>query len=110
MIKTFFGLLLRAVLLLMGLVFFASLLVAALLLLALWLVRALWARLTGRPVVPWVFRFKQQAQWSRFYRAAGSRASGRGRVDDVDVIDVDVIDVAPRQIDSRRAAPDSRDR
>lgn len=103
MIKTIFGLLLRAVLLLMGLVFFASLLVAALLLLALWLVRALWARLTGRPVVPWVFRFKQQAQWGRFYRAA---APGREVVD----VEAGVIDVESKRIDTGRAPPDNTQR
>jgi len=94
-IKTFFGLLLRAVLLLMGLVFFASVLVAALLLLLLWLVRALWARLSGRPVVPLVFRFGQQAPWSRFYRAA---APGRAARQDVVDVEAEVIDVVPRAI------------
>lgn len=95
MIKTFFSLLLRAVLLLMGLVLFASLLAAALLLLTLWLVRALWARLTGRPVAPLVFRFNRQAQWSRFYRAA---APGRAARRDVVDVEVDVIDVVPKAI------------
>jgi len=95
LIKTFFGLLLRAVLLLMGLVFFASVLVAALLLLVLWLARALWARLSGRPVAPLVFRFGQQAQWQRFYRAA---APARAAHQDVVDVEAEVIDVAPRAI------------
>lgn len=95
MIKTFFSLLLRAVLLLMGLVFFASLLAAALLLLALWLLRALWARLSGRPVAPLVFRFGQQAQWSRFYRAA---APDRAPRQDVVDVEAEVVDVVPRAI------------
>lgn len=88
-IKTIFRLLLRAVLWLLGLVFLASLMVASLMLLALWLLRALWARLSGRPVAPLVFRFKQ-AQWRRFYPTAPGR----------DVVDVEaeVIDVAPRAI------------
>lgn len=89
-IKTIFGLLLRAVLLLMGLVFFASVLVAALLLMALWLLRALWARLTGRPVQPWTFQIRRQAQWSRFYRAPDSgNTPQRGAADAADVIDVE---------------------
>lgn len=95
-IKTVFNLLLRAVLLLMGLVFMASLLAASLVLLALWLLRALWARLSGRPVAPLVFRFGQQAQWSRFYRAAPpGRAAPRQDVVDVEA---EVIDVVPRAI------------
>ena len=61
---------LRMVLLLMALVFIASLLLAAVLLLAVWGVRRLWARLTGRPVSPWVFRVDPRAQWNRFYHAA----------------------------------------
>jgi hypothetical protein len=61
---------LRVVLLVMALVFIASLLLAAVLLLAVWGLRRLWARLTGRPVSPWVFRVDPRAQWSRFYHAA----------------------------------------
>lgn len=61
---------LRVVLLLMGLVFVTSLLLAAVLLLMVWGVRRLWARLTGQPVSPWVFRVNPRAQWSRFYHAA----------------------------------------
>jgi len=92
-IKSFFKLLLRAVLWLMGLLFLASLLAATAVLLVLWGLRALWARLTGRPVAPLVFRFKQQAQWSRFYQAA---RPGQ------DVVDVEaaVVDVEPRAIRS----------
>jgi hypothetical protein len=93
-IKTIFRLLLRAVLWLLGLVFLASLLAASLVLLALWLLRALWARLSGRPVAPLVFRFGPQAQWRRFYQAAAGRTTPQ------DVVDVEavVIDVAPRAI------------
>ncbi len=61
---------LRLVLLLMALIFIASLLAAAVVLLAVWGVRRLWARLTGRPVSPWVFRVDPRAQWNRFYHAA----------------------------------------
>jgi len=51
---------LRALLLLAGLVFFASVMLAAAFLLTLWLIRALWARVTGRPVTPWVFQMNRQ--------------------------------------------------
>jgi hypothetical protein len=97
-IKTIFGLLLRALLLMMGLVFFLSVLAVALVLMAVWLLRALWARLTGRPVRPWTFKVVRRAQWERFYR------TGRpGRADDADVIDV-----ASRQIDSGRLPLDKK--
>lgn len=103
-IKTILGLLLRAVLLLMGLLFFASVLAAALLLMSLWLLRALWARLTGRAVPRWTFQIRRQAQWSRFYRAAEpANASRRG------VEDADVIDVEPKAIKPPLAHPDRRD-
>ena len=72
-----FNFLLRVVLFFMGLLFAASLAVAALLLVAVWMVRAGWARLTGRPVTPWVStmggRFDPRAGFERF-RAAGRKA------------------------------------
>lgn len=89
-IRGVFKLLLRAVLLLMGLVFLASLAVTAVLIGALWLVRALWARLTGQPVQPLAFTLIRRAQWARFYRP-GSAA----RADDAEVIDVPSRQVSP---------------
>ena len=56
----------RLLLAVLGLVFLASLLAAALLLLLVWLLKAAWARLTGRPVQPWVFQFKRHAAWRGF--------------------------------------------
>ena len=47
--------LIRAVLLAAGLVLFLSLFVAAMVLALAWGLRAAWARLTGRPVVPWTY-------------------------------------------------------
>jgi hypothetical protein len=102
-IKTVFRLLLRAVLVLMGLVFFLSVLAVALLLMGLWLVRALWAWLTGQPRQPWAFQILRQAQWNRFYRAEGSTASGPSRV-----VDADVIDVESKQIHSGSHLPHDR--
>lgn len=105
-IRTIFGLLLRVLLLLMGLVFFLSVLAAGLLLLAVWLVRLPWAWLTGRPIRPWTFQIFRNAQWDRFYRAPGSgRASGRHKVDEADVIDVE-----PKRISAKEAPHDKADR
>ncbi|WP_237288486.1 hypothetical protein [Variovorax sp. PAMC 28711] len=63
----------RVVFFLLGLVFAASLAVAVLLLAAVWGVRYGWARLTGKPVTPWVMRFNPGAGFDRF-RAAGRSA------------------------------------
>lgn len=87
--KMIFGLLLRIVLALMGLVFLLSLLAAGLLLLAFWGLRALWARLTGRPVQPLAFTILRRAQWQRFYRP-GTAQTQQG---------ADVIDVESRRVD-----------
>jgi hypothetical protein len=82
---------LRLALLAAGLVFAASLMLALLVLLALWALRALWARLTGRPVAPWVLRVDPRAGWSRFYHASqrprppGPPAGGRVLQDVTDV-------------------------
>jgi hypothetical protein len=93
----------RAILLLAGLVFFVCLLIVATLLLALWLVRALWARVTGQPVAPWVFRVDPRAGWGRFGRAtqdgqaaqtAGASRQSRATPAGSD----DVIDVVPREV------------
>lgn len=88
--RGFFGLILRIVLLMAGLVFFLGLMFAACVLLAFWLVRALWARLTGRPVAPWTFQVNRQAMWNRFYRAPGAPQDAQApRRDDSDVTDVE---------------------
>ena len=60
---------LRFILFCLGLVFAASLAVAVLLLAAVWGVRYGWARLTGKPVTPWVMRFDPRSGFERF-RAA----------------------------------------
>lgn len=94
-IKRIFGLLLRTLLLLMGLVFVLSLLTVALALLAVWGLRALWARLRGRPVQPLAITILRRAQWQRFYRPGAAAPAG----------DADVIDVEARPV-----GPDPRDR
>ena len=91
---------LRLVVFAMGAVLFLSLLAAALVLAGLWLLRALWARLTGRPVTPWVMRMDPRAGWSTVYRSTArwtaqrSDPSRRG----VAAPAPDVTDVVPREI------------
>ena len=82
------------VLALMGLVFALSLLAAALILACIWAIRAGWARLTGRPVTPWVMRVDPREGWNRFYQSPGPwprREPGPlARLDQSDVTDVEV--------------------
>jgi len=70
-------LLLRAVVIAMGLVLFASLLVAALVLALVWVLRAGWARLTGRPVTPWVMRMDPRTGFSTVFRSTERWSSSR---------------------------------
>ena len=65
-----FNFLLRVVLFLMGLVLAASLAFAVLFLAALWIIGYAWARLTGKPVRPWVMRFRPGSGFDRFRQAA----------------------------------------
>lgn len=74
------NLLLRIVLVLAGLVVGASALVVFVLLLALWGVRAGWAKLTGRPVTPFVARTHSFGLDEMMRR---SRASRTPRADSV---------------------------
>lgn len=64
---------LRAVVLVAGLVVFLSLIAAVLVLAGLWGLRALWARITGRPIAPWVMGVDPRSAW----RAAASRTAWR---------------------------------
>ncbi len=61
--------LIRAVVVVAGLVIFLSLLAAVLVLALVWGLRALWARLTGRPVMPWTLRVDPRTGWSTVYRS-----------------------------------------
>jgi hypothetical protein len=99
---------LRVVFFLMGLLFAASVLVAVLFIALAWSLRALWARITGKPVTPWVMRMDPRAGFRRFYEAAapaepeptaGERAAARalGGGDRR----ADVTDVQPREPGSR---------
>ena len=88
---------LRLVLLVAGLLFAASLAVAFVLMLCVWTLRAAWARLTGRPVVPFVIRIDPRGGFERMYRRAGQgrgtpRANAVRRGQEIG----DVTDVEPR--------------
>lgn len=90
--------LVRLVLLAAGLLFAASLALAVVLLLAVWSLRMLWARLTGRPVTPFVMRVDPRGGFNRMYRAgpfssppeSGPPQPGRREI-------ADVTDVVPRE-------------
>ena len=56
---TFMTFVLRLFLLVAGILFAASLGVAAVLMLALWGVRAVWAKLTGKPAMPFIIRTRR---------------------------------------------------
>jgi len=73
-------LLLKAVVIAMGLVLFASLLVAVMVLALVWMLRAGWARLTGRPVTPWVMRMDPRSGFNTVFRSTERWSYGaRGR-------------------------------
>ena len=108
-----FNFLIRVVLFAFGLLFALSLLAAALLLAALWGVRYAWARLTGKPVTPWVMRFDPRSGFDKFRaaqqpaqpsaadvvnsRARGNEDAPTQRFDDAD----DVSDVRVKRIQPR---------
>lgn len=69
--------LIRAVLVVAGLVMFLSLLAAVLVLALAWGLRAVWARLTGRPVMPWTMRVDPRTGWSTVYRSSGRWSAAR---------------------------------
>ena len=66
-------LLVRMALVAAGLVMFVSLLLAALVLALSWGLRAAWARITGRPVAPWVMRMDPRSGWGAVYRNGRAR-------------------------------------
>lgn len=75
----------RIFLLLAGAVFFVCLLTVACLLALVWGARALWAKLTGRPVTPWVMPMMRPGAtwgmhgargWSSTMAGAGAHAAG----------------------------------
>ncbi len=95
--QTVFRLFLRLVFVVAGLVFAAALAVAVVILLALWGARSLWARLTGRPVTPFVMRIDPRGGFGRVYQPrrwdadspVAPDAVGTGRRQIADVTDVE---------------------
>ncbi len=84
----------------MGAVLFLSLVAAAAVLALLWGVRALWARLTGRPVVPWAMRMDPRSGWSTVYRSTArwtAQAPSTQRGAEAATVH-DITDVVPREI------------
>lgn len=101
--------LVRALAVALGLVFFLSLLAAAALLAVVWGLRVLWARLTGRPAVPWSLRVDPRTGWSAVYRSSqrwpgarpadsGDGAEAASRRGGVLPGAADVTDVQPREV------------
>ena len=70
-------LVLRVVVLAMGVVVFLSLLAAVLVLALVWGLRAAWARITGKPVTPWVMRMDPRTGFSTVFRSTERWSSGR---------------------------------
>jgi hypothetical protein len=84
--QTLFAFLIRLVLLAAGLVFAASLLVAAVVLAVAWVLGSAWARLTGRPVTPFVMRVDPRTGFGRMHRRPAEPAPARPKeraLDDV---------------------------
>jgi hypothetical protein len=80
---TFMTFLLRLFLLLAGLLFAASLAVAAALMLAVWGIRAAWAKLTGKPVVPFIIRIDPRSGFEKMYRRGEQQGTRTPRADAV---------------------------
>jgi hypothetical protein len=66
----FLSFLFRLIFVVAGLVFAGSLAFAFVLMLAAWSLRSVWARLTGRPVVPFIMRIDPRGGFERMYPRA----------------------------------------
>lgn len=106
----FFRLVFRILVVGLGLLLFATLLAAVMALAVVWTLRAGWARLTGRPVTPWVMRMDPRTGFSTVFRSSerwsASRRAGPAAADDVAASrrggvlpgDAEVTDVQPREV------------
>ena len=88
---------LQLVVVAMGALFFLSLLAAAAVLALVWGARAVWARLTGRPVMPWAMRMNPREGWSTVYRST-ARWTAPGPTAHAPQRSTDVTDVVPREV------------
>ncbi|MFN7154271.1 MAG: hypothetical protein ACK4OE_11325 [Acidovorax sp.] len=68
---------LRVVVVAIGVVLFLSLLAAVMVLALVWTLRAGWARLTGRPVTPWVMRMDPRSGFSTVFRSSERWSASR---------------------------------
>lgn len=91
-----FSFVLRLLLLVAGLVFAISLSLAALVVLVMWGLRVLWAKLTGRPIAPFVMRFDPRGGFGRVYQHGGQAASAPPRSATGVATPHDVTDVEPK--------------
>jgi hypothetical protein len=80
---TYMTFILRLFLLAAGLLFAASLAVAAVLMLAVWSVRAGWAKLTGKPVAPFIVRIDPRGGFERMVRRGEPATTRTPRADAV---------------------------
>ena len=85
----------RAVLLLLGAVVFLVVLALGLVLAVVWGLRALWARLTGRPVAPWVMPLDPRAGWRTVYQRGQTRRTPASAATGADVTDVTEVRETP---------------
>jgi hypothetical protein len=83
---TLLSFLIRLILVAAGLLFAASLAVAFMLMLSVWVARAAWAKLAGRPVMPFIVRIDPRAG---FRRAAPRSSAVRARRQPADISDVE---------------------
>lgn len=90
--------LIRLLLVAAGLLFAASLAVVFAVVLGIWALRAGWARLTGRPMSPFIFRVDPRAGFGQMYRRA-HQGSPTPRADAVRPGQRigDVLDVEPKE-------------
>jgi len=94
---TFMTFVFRLFLLAAGLLFAASLGLAAMLMLALWGVRVAWARLTGKPAMPFTIRIDPRGGFERMHQRAGQgRRTPRANVVRPGRGAADISDVEPR--------------
>ena len=104
-VRSILGFVVRVGLLLAGLVFFASVLAVGMVFLTLWLLRASWAKVTGRPVRPWVFQMNRRPPWQQAQQGGWTGRTATADVIDTHATDVSVVtDVEPKRIEPSRSS------
>jgi hypothetical protein len=94
--------LLRLVVVTAALVVAAGLLAVAALFAAIWALRYAWARLTGRPVMPFVMRVDPRAGFGRMYRP-GARDAAATRGEPARALRPEIGDVTDVQVKPPRS-------